>query len=98
VGIFDHQMAIERNVWQSFSHRGPNRRTNRDVRHEVSVHDVDVQHGAAAFDRGFRLLTEAGKIGGKGRWGQVGLDDPPRFAGSLYAESPTPRQKFTLRF
>ena len=64
VGVLDHQMAIHRNVaggQQTFHHRQP----DRQVRHEMCVHHVDVQP-VGAFDGG-GLVGQPGEIGGQYR-------------------------------
>ena len=47
--------------------RGDDERTHADVRHEVAVHDVDVQPAHARRERVLHLLTEAAEIGGEDR-------------------------------
>ena len=50
IGLADHQMHVERHAGDPLQ-RGDDRRADRDVRHEVPVHHVDVnQVGAASFD------------------------------------------------
>ncbi len=64
VGVLDHQMAIHRNVaggQQTFHHR----QADRQVRHEMRIHDIDVQP-VRAFDDG-GLVGQPGEIGGQYR-------------------------------
>jgi hypothetical protein len=50
-----------------------NRRADRDIRHEVAIHDVDVnQIGTAALD-GRNVATESRKVGGQNRGGDLDL-------------------------
>ncbi len=61
VGIFDHQMAVEGNV-NRFSQRSNHWRPNRDVGHEMPIHDVDVQKGSATAQCCVRILRQTGEI------------------------------------
>ena len=66
VRVGDHQVHIERDVRDALQ-RSNHRRSDRDIRDEVSVHHIDVNEiGAAAFGSSHRL-TERGEIGGKDR-------------------------------
>ena len=65
VGILNHQVAVEGNTGNCFAQRRDDRRADGDVRHEMPVHDVHMQNGAAAVDRGLRLRAEPGEIGGQ---------------------------------
>src|SRR3989442_2629558 len=67
VGIFNHQVTIENRIGKSFSKRGHDQRPNRDIRHEVAVHHVDMEHRAAAFQRRFRVLAQSREVCGKNR-------------------------------
>jgi hypothetical protein len=63
-GILDHQVAIHRNVTggqQALHHRQP----DRQVRHEVRVHHIDVQPVGAFHGGG--LVGQPGEIGGQYR-------------------------------
>jgi len=61
VRILDHQMAIERH-FRDLSQRSYDRRSHRDVGHEVSIHDIDVDYTAAPRDGGTNLLRQPCKI------------------------------------
>ena len=64
VGLDDHQVEIERNR-RRLADRLHDRGTQRDVRDELAVHDVDVDHvGARRRDR-LHLFAQAGKISGE---------------------------------
>ena len=66
IGIRDHQVDVERHRGDALE-RLDDRRADRDVRHEVAVHHVDVnQIGAAALDRGDRV-AERGEVGREDR-------------------------------
>ena len=65
-GLRDHQVRIDRQT-SELRERLHHRQTNGDVRHEVTVHHIDVQHaGAAAFDC-LDLIAETGEVGGQNR-------------------------------
>jgi len=49
IGIFDHQVAIERD-FELFAQRAHDGRADGEVGNEVAVHDVEVQDGAATVD------------------------------------------------
>jgi len=68
IGIFDHQVAVERDVADGFTQRGDYRRADGDVGDEVAVHDVDVKDGAAGVDGGLGLSAELGEVGGEDGW------------------------------
>src|SRR5205823_6002549 len=70
VGILDHQVAVENGVGKRFAQRSHDRRANRDVRHEVTIHNVQVQHRATAFERGFSVVGEPREVRGEYRRGQ----------------------------
>jgi len=63
VRVLDHQMAVQ---WQAgvLDQRFHHRQANRQVRHEVVVHDVDVQPVGFTGD-GTGLVGEPGEIGGQ---------------------------------
>src|SRR5207249_10990496 len=61
VGIFDHQVTVERQ-FSSFAQRSNDRRANSKIRHEVTVHDIDVDHRTAALGCAADLLRKAGEV------------------------------------
>ena len=66
IGIGDHQVDVERHRRDPLE-RPDDRRADRDVRHEVAVHDVDVnQVGAAALD-GRDRVAEGREVGREDR-------------------------------
>ena len=67
--ILDHQVHIERRR-DVLAQRGHHRRTNGDVRHEMAVHHVHMQHGCASLQGRSNLLGQAGKICRQNRWRQ----------------------------
>jgi len=67
IRIFDHQMTIERHIGESLAERSHDRRPNREVRHEVPVHHVEVQHSAAALQRGLGFESELREVSGQYR-------------------------------
>ena len=66
IGIRNHQVNVEGKLGH-FLQRFDDRWTDRQVRYEMAVHDVDVQQiGSASFDRG-HFVGQTGKIGGENR-------------------------------
>ena len=61
VGILDHQVAIQRQLGR-FSQRFDQLRPQRDVRHKVAVHHIDVNDSAAAFRCPVHLLAQTREI------------------------------------
>ena len=64
VGIFDHEMAIERN-FELLAERANDGRADGEVGDEVAVHDVEVEDGAAAVDGLLGFGGELREIGGE---------------------------------
>ena len=51
IGMLDHQVNVERQIGRLASTRGDNG-TDGDVRHEMAVHDIDMNPvGSPRFDR-----------------------------------------------
>ena len=70
IGLFDHQVDVERDPGDALE-RADDRRADGDVRHEVAVHDVDVNEvGAAALRRGDGA-AERGEVGRQDGWGNL---------------------------
>src|SRR6267143_3743820 len=67
VGILNHQVAIEDGVGKSFAQRGHDQRPNREIRNEMSVHHVAMDHRAAALQRRFCFLCQPREVRGKYR-------------------------------
>ncbi len=66
IRIGDHQMDVERHLRDPLD-RPDDRRPDRDVRHEVTVHDVHVNEiRAAALDGGDRVAKRR-EVGGENR-------------------------------
>ena len=64
----DHQMHVER-LFGVAAHRLHHIRPDRDVGHEMTVHDIDMDPvGAGGVDRA-HFLAELGEIRGEDRWG-----------------------------
>ena len=64
VGIRDHEMDVERKLGD-FSQRFDDGRADSQVRHEMSVHDVNVEQiGSASLDGG-HFVGQAGKVSRK---------------------------------
>jgi hypothetical protein len=51
---FNHEVTIEWD-FRNFAKRGDDRRPNRDIRDEVSIHHVHVEDGGSPFDDGLRF-------------------------------------------
>jgi hypothetical protein len=64
-GVGDHEMTVQEQVGVP-SDRGHHRRPDRQVRHEVSVHQVDVQPVGLGTDGG-DLLGQHRVVGGQDR-------------------------------
>jgi hypothetical protein len=56
VGIFDHQVAVERQL-RNFAQRLYDRRPNREIRNEVSIHHIHVDDTRSTFGGGAHLLA-----------------------------------------
>ena len=66
VGLADHEMQIERHVRHAPD--GPRGgRTERDVRHEMAVHDVEVKPVGSGIDHGAHIRFQVGKVTGEDR-------------------------------
>src|SRR5687767_12506507 len=50
-----------------------NRQTNGDIRHEVSVHHVNMQHTCAAAFYSLDLFSETREVSGKNRRGNLDI-------------------------
>ena len=64
VGILDHEVAVERELRhpaQGLDHGRP----EGNVRHEVAVHDVDVDDGSAAALGCCNFVGEVREVGGQ---------------------------------
>ena len=60
-GIFNHQMAIERE-FGAFFDAGRNSRTKADVRDKVPVHDIQVNEACASVFDGLETIAEGEKV------------------------------------
>ena len=70
IGLVDHQVDVERDPGDALE-RADDRRPDGDVRHEMAVHDVDMNEvGAAALRRGDGV-AERGEVGRQDRWGNL---------------------------
>ena len=67
VGFFDHQVHVDRKV-RSRTHSGRDRRSDRDVGDEVTIHDVDVNPVRSRFGRLRHLLSQTPEVRGKNGW------------------------------
>src|SRR5262249_12986142 len=65
IRAFDHQVAVEHDAGKGLVQRSYYRRTNGDVRHEVAVHDVDVEQRTAAFQSRLGILGKPCKVSGQ---------------------------------
>ena len=61
--VADHEMAIQGEL-RRFPQRSDDRYPERDVRNEVAVHNVDVEHVHVVLNAG-HLCTEFGEVGGE---------------------------------
>ena len=65
IGPFNHEMAIERN-FRDFAKRGYDGGANRNVRDEMTIHDVHVEDGGSPIDGGLGVRAEASEVRPKG--------------------------------
>ena len=61
VGIGDHEVNVKRE-FRDFSERCHDRWANGQIRHEVSVHDIDVQKVGPRTLHGCHFLCQSGKV------------------------------------
>ena len=61
IRILDHQVAVERQL-RSLAQAGHYRRPDGDIGHKMPVHDVDMDHRAAAPLRRGNLVRQVRKI------------------------------------
>ena len=61
IGIFDHQVAVERNIHR-LAQAGDDRRANGDVGHEMTVHHVDMQQCRAPTYGRVSIFRQASEI------------------------------------
>ena len=64
VRSFNHEMTIERDVY-GLAKGSHDRRPDRDVRDEVTIHHVEVKNGRSSRDGGLCLCAEPSEVGGK---------------------------------
>ncbi len=67
VGILDHQVAVEGQVSrlaQGLDYGRP----NGEVRDEMAVHDIDMNHGGATFGGTTDLVRQMGEIRRQNGW------------------------------
>ena len=64
VGILNHQVAVE-NGGGGLAERLHDGRAERDVGHEVAVHDIDVDDRASTSDGTLHLIGKVGEVGGE---------------------------------
>ena len=67
---FDHQVDEKREI-DPLPQGVDDGRPEREVRHEVAVHDVDVEHVGPAFLRELDLFRQLGVVGGQYRRGYL---------------------------
>jgi hypothetical protein len=65
------------------------RRAKRQIRHEMPIHDIHMEHLDTRRFYGFDLLTEAGKVSGENRW--ENLDHAYVLPGSWACRGTRPR-------
>src|SRR4029077_5555240 len=67
IRILNHQVAIEDGVGKGLPQRLHNQRPNREIRYEMPVHHVAMDHRAAAVERGLRIFAQPREICGENR-------------------------------
>ena len=78
VRILDHQVAVERQL-RHLAQRLHHRRPNRQVRHEMPIHNIHMDDRRATFLRRAHLFAQTGKVRRKNRrcqLNQSGLLEP----------------------
>src|ERR1700751_3785601 len=73
IGILDHQVAIEGKT-RDLAQRLDDRRSERNVRHKVPIHYVDMDDRATAALCSRNFVCETSKIRRKYRWSQLNHD------------------------
>jgi hypothetical protein len=58
---FNHEMAIEWD-FRGLAKRGYDGGPDRDVRDEMTIHNVHVENGGSPVDGGLRFCAEAGEV------------------------------------
>jgi hypothetical protein len=67
---FNHEVTIERNL-RDFAKRGYDRRTDRDIRDEMTIHNIHVQNGGSPFDSGLGFRAEASEVSRQDRGSEL---------------------------
>ena len=75
VGVRNHQVNVQYAL-RDFADRFHNRRADRQVRDEVAIHDVDVQHGCASALHARDFFAKAREVGRKDGGKDVGHRHP----------------------
>ena len=80
LGLGDHQVDVDRAAGRVdlVGDRGEDQRPDRDRRHEVPVHDVEVDHPGAGVHHLVDLLAEPGEVGREDRRRDARLADQLR--------------------
>jgi hypothetical protein len=67
LGTFDHQMHLEHRARLAhlLGQRGHDERSDGDRRHEVTVHDVDMDHACTRVQHLPDLLAQPPEVGGE---------------------------------
>jgi hypothetical protein len=58
---FNHEVAIERD-FRDFAKRSNDGGPDRDIRDEMTIHDVHVENGGSPFDSGLGFRAEASEV------------------------------------
>ena len=71
LGALDHHVDVDQRagVVDAVGERGDDQRPHRERRHEVAVHDVDVDDARAGVEHLADLVAQAGEVGGEDRGG-----------------------------
>jgi len=69
VNGLDHQVHIDRRLDTVLAQGLTNQRPDRQIGHELIVHDIEVHDIGAGIEYGGDILAQASKIGGKNRRG-----------------------------
>src|SRR6202166_5012592 len=74
VRSLNHEMTIKRDVY-GFAKGSHDRRPDRDVRDEVTIHHVEVKNGRSSRDGGLCLCAEPSEVGGENGGCELGHRD-----------------------
>src|SRR4051794_15116204 len=69
IRLFNHEMGFKRQLGD-WANRLDDNRPHADIRHEMAVHDIDMNAISAGLVRFTNLFAEAGEVGGEDGGGE----------------------------